>query len=149
MDRNSVVKLTSDQIGTGPCEKGDKSVEIVIPVGLTAARIQRVNPAIGKEAAEALAVELHDIVGLLRKFYSVHPDPDESFPDEEADVVDTVMRTAVNVWPFHPDAGASESIWLFERFLMVGADKLYDRYLAVCSSVYGVDLYGVDFTSID
>ena len=96
MERDSVIKLMRDQIGTEACEMSDKSVGIVIPVGLTAARIQRANPAIGEDAAKALAAELHEIVGLLHKFYSVHPNPDESAMDEEADVVDTVMRTAVN-----------------------------------------------------
>ena len=69
----------------------------------------------------------------------MHPGPDESALDEEADVVDTILRTAVNVWPIDPDAGVREGIWLAERFMTVGAeDELYDRYLAVCSSVYGL-----------
>ena len=36
------------------------------PADLTAARIRRANPSIGKEAARELAAELHDIVASAR-----------------------------------------------------------------------------------
>jgi Serine dehydrogenase proteinase len=63
----------SDQIGPEACEKSDKSVEIVIPVGLTAARIQRANPAIGKEAAERLRVRRPERVGGMTEKNDLSP----------------------------------------------------------------------------
>ena len=112
-----------------------QGVEITIPVGLTAARIQRANPEIDEKAADDLAVELHEIVGWVRKFYTVVPAIERVAASEEVDLVDTMMRAAVDVWPADPGAAANEGIWVFERLDSVDAVELYERYLALCCRI--------------
>lgn len=111
------------------------NIETSIPVGLTAARIQRANPAIDEEAANTLAAELHEIVSLARLFFSVHPNLDETALNEEADLVLTLLNTAVNVWPVDEDAAASESMWMAGQFIALGADEVFDRFLRVCARI--------------
>lgn len=123
-----------------------KNVEISIPVGLTSARIARANPALSEETADALAVELHEIVALARCFYSVHPDPNGSALSEETDLVLTLLDTAVNVWPSNSGAAANESVWIMERLANLGADEPYTRYLKLCCNItpsLAVDLDGL------
>lgn len=129
-------------------EQQGVEVTIVVPVGLTAARIQRANPAINEETADALAIKLHEIIALARCFYSVHPDPDNAALSKEADLVLTLLNTAVDVWPGGSNAAANESIWIAERFMSVGADEVYERYLRLCCKItpsLRADLDGLDF----
>jgi hypothetical protein len=66
--------------------------------------------------------------------------PCESFVDnEETDVVETILRTAVDVWPLDDDEIVVESIWLFERFSAVDGDELYERYLRLFDRINGTN----------
>jgi hypothetical protein len=59
---------------------------------------------------------------------------------EETDVVETILRTAVDVWPLDEGAGAAESVWLYERLEAVDGDELYDRYLRLCDKINGTNI---------
>jgi hypothetical protein len=116
-------------------------ITITIPLGLTASRIERANPSIDKATAQVLALELHELVGLVRKSCHVRPLGGDYAASEVTDLAETVYRTALNVWPADRHAGDLESIWIAERFIVIDAeDGLYDRYLDVCSKISGEDL---------
>jgi hypothetical protein len=53
---------------------------------------------------------------------------------------ETILRTAIDVWPSDKDAAAVERIWLFERFDAVDGDELYDCYLRLCDKINRTDL---------
>jgi hypothetical protein len=116
-----------------------QDIELRIPVELTAARIEG-QAQISAEAADQLAIELHAIVADYRQLFALRPPCDHYAPSEETDVVETILRTAVNVWPSDKDAAAHESMWLFERFDAVDGDELYERYLRLCDKINGTDL---------
>jgi hypothetical protein len=87
-----------------------QDIELRIPVELTASRI-RGHAQISAEAAHRMAIELHAIMAAYRQLFAVRP-PCESFVDnEDTDVVETILRTAVDVWPFHGD-DTKASGWL-------------------------------------
>jgi hypothetical protein len=115
-----------------------QDIELKIPVELTASRIER-RASISAEAANQLAIELHAIVANYRQLFALRPPCDHYTPSEETDVVETILRTAVDVWPSDEDAVAAESMWLFERFDAVDGDELYDRYLRLCDKINGTD----------
>jgi hypothetical protein len=82
---------------------------------------------------------LHAIIAAYRQLFAVRP-PCESFVDnEETDVVETILRTAVDVWPLDGDEIAHESVWLFERFSAVDGDELYERYLRLFDRINGTN----------
>ena len=116
-----------------------QDIELRIPVELTAMRIQG-HARISAEAAHQMAIELHGIVAAYRQLFAVRP-PCGCFVDnEETDVIETVLRTAVDVWPSDKDAAAGESMWLAERFMAVDGDELYERYLRLFDKINGTDL---------
>jgi hypothetical protein len=60
--------------------------------------------------------------------------------NEETDVVETILRTAVDVLPLDGDVRGRESAWLYERFSAVDGDELYERYLRLLDQLNGTDL---------
>ena len=76
-----------------------QDIELRIPVELTAARIQR-HAAISEEAALQMAIELHGIVATYRQLFALRPPCDHYAESEETDVVETILRIAVDVWPW-------------------------------------------------
>ncbi len=112
-------------------------IELSIPIEFTAIQMRRANASITEETAQTLAAELHDIISSARKLYSVRPSPKSNVKCEEIDVVETLRRTAVNVWPADSEATANESCWLMERLTDVGGDELYVRYVRLCDRVIG------------
>ena len=115
-----------------------QDIELKIPVELTASRIER-RVSISVEAAHQLAVELHDIAAGYRQLFALRP-PGDYAPSEETDVVETILRTAVDVWPSDRQAAVNESVWLFMRFDAVDGDELYERYLRLFDKINGTDL---------
>ena len=87
-----------------------------------------------------MAIELHGIVTDYRQLFALRPPSDHYGLSEETDVIETILRTAVDVWPSDEDAVAAESIWLFERFDAVDGDELYERYLRLSDKINGTDL---------
>lgn len=117
-------------------------IEIKIPVGLTAAQIQRVNPAIDAAEAEALASELHAIIAAYRRLFSVRApgDPGEH-ASEEADMVLTLWRTAMGIDPRDFSVASEEGVWVMDRLEEVGDDEtLYRRWLKVGDQILGSNL---------
>jgi hypothetical protein len=130
--------LGSDELSTLVEEKM-QDIELRIPVELTASRIQG-HAQISAETAHQMAIELHGIVGAYRQLFAVRP-PCGCFVDnEETDVVETILRTAVDVLPRDGDVRGRESAWLYERFSAVDGDELYDRYLRFFDQINGTDL---------
>ena len=85
---------------------------------------------------------MHGIVAAYRQLFAVRPCG--CFVDnEETDVIETVLRTAVDVWPLDGDEVAYESVWLFERFSAVDGDELYERYLRLFDRMNGTDFADV------
>jgi hypothetical protein len=117
-----------------------QDIELRIPVELTTARIQRANPSLAEHAVYELAVELHKSVGFVLKLYSVRPTCESYAESEETDLVDTILRTAVDMWPRDKDTAARESIWVAECFMAVDGDELYERYLLLCDKINGTDI---------
>jgi hypothetical protein len=89
--------------------------------------------------AHQMAIELHGIVAAYRQLFAVRP-PCGCFVDnEETDVIETILRTAVDVWPLDGDEVAYESGWLFERLSAVDGDELYERYLRRFDRINGTN----------
>jgi hypothetical protein len=115
-----------------------QDIELKIPVELTAMRIQG-RASVSAATAHQLAIELHAIVAAYRQLFAVRP-PGRCFVDnEETDVVETILRTAVDLWPRDGDEVAYESVWLIERFSAVDGDELYERYLRLFDRINGTD----------
>ena len=114
-------------------------IELKIPVELTAMRIQG-HASVSAEAAHQLAIELHEIVAAYRQLFAVRPPCDSFVDNEETDVVETVLRTAVDVLPLDGDVRGRESAWLYERFSAVDGDELYERYLRLFDRINGTSL---------
>ena len=113
-------------------------IELKIPVELTAMRIQG-HASVSAATAHQLAIELHGIVGAYRQLFAERP-PCGCFVDnEETDVVETMLRTAVDVLPLDGDVRGRESAWLYERFSAVGGDELYERYLRLFDRINGTN----------
>ena len=115
-----------------------QDIELRIPVELTASRIQG-HAQISAEAARQMAIELHGIVAAYRQLFAVRPPCDCFVDNEETDVVETILRTAVDVLPLDGDVRMRESAWLYERFVEVDGDELYDRYLRLFDRMNGTD----------
>ena len=113
-----------------------QDIELRIPVELTASRIQG-HAQISAEAAREMAIELHGIVAAYRQLFAVRPPCDCFVDNEETDVVETILRTAVDVLPLDGDVRMRESAWLYERFVEVDGDELYDRYLRLFDRING------------
>jgi hypothetical protein len=116
-----------------------QDIELRIPVELTASRIQR-RASISEEAAHQMAIELHRLVADYRQLFALRPPCEACTASEETDVVETILRTAVDVWPLDEDASAAESMWLAERFSAVDGDEFYDRYLRLFDKINGTDI---------
>ena len=116
-----------------------QDIELRIPVELTASRIEG-HAQISAEAANQLAIELHAIVAHYRQLFALRPPCDAYAKSEEIDVVETILRTAVDVWPSDADEVASESMWLAEMFMAVDGDELYERYLRLFDKINGTHL---------
>jgi hypothetical protein len=108
------------------------------PADLTAARIRRANPSIGREAARELTAELHDIVASARERCSAA---------EESDLIQTMMREIVDDRPPGDaaayDAGASASMYL--AVMLTDPDSpedLYLRYMRLFDRINGTDIVG-------
>ena len=119
-----------------------QDIELRIPVELTALRIEG-RSHISAEAANQLAIELHALVADYRQLFALRPPCNPYSPSEETDVVETILRTAVDVWPSDEASAAVESMWLFERFDAVDGDELYERFLRLCCKISGTDLADV------
>jgi hypothetical protein len=116
-----------------------QDIELRIPIELTTSRIQG-HARISAEAARQLAIELHEIVAAYRQLFAARL-PCGCFVDnEEADVVETILRTAVDVLPRDGDVRCRESEWLYERFAEVDGDELYERYLRILDRINGTAL---------
>jgi hypothetical protein len=115
-----------------------QDIELRIPVELTAMRIQG-RASISAEAAHQLAIELRSIVAAYRQLFTLRPPCGNYVENEETDVVETILRTAVDLWPLDGDEIAHESVWLFERFSAVNGDELYERYLRLFDKVNGTN----------
>jgi hypothetical protein len=111
----------------------------VIPVTLTATRIIRHGKVDDEAKAQALAEELHRIVHGYLNLLSVRPPDRYPLPDKftKADMIDTILRTAIGMWS--ADEGA-ESVWIYEQFSRVDGDELYERYLRICDAINGTDI---------
>ena len=116
-----------------------RDIELRIPLELTASRIQG-HAQISAEAAHRMAIELHAIIAAYRQLFEVRP-PCESFvKNEDTDVVETILRSAVDVMPRDGDVRMRESAWLYERFSAVDGDELYERYLRLFDRINGTSL---------
>jgi hypothetical protein len=121
-----------------------QDIKLTIPIGLTASRMKGM-ALCSEEAAHEMAAELHSIAADYRQLYALRP-PCERFGEfEETDVVETILRTAVDVLPRDGDVRAREDVWLYERFLAVDGDELYDRYLRLVDKINGTN--SADLTS--
>jgi hypothetical protein len=114
-------------------------IELRIPVELTASRIER-RASISAEAANQLAIELHAIVGDYRQLFALRPPSDHYGLSEETDVIETILRTAVDVWPSDKGAAAVESMWLAGSLSAIDGDDLYERFLRLCEKINGTNL---------
>ena len=123
-----------------------QDIELRIPLEPTALRIEG-RSHISAEAANQLAIELHAIVADYRQLFALRPPCEHYEPCEEADMVETILRTAIDIWPSDKDAAAHESIWLFERFDAVDGDELYERFLRLCDKINGTDLADLVFST--
>jgi hypothetical protein len=110
----------------------------VIPVTLTAARIIR-HGKVDEAEALALAEELHRIVHDYVDLLSVRAPDHYPLSDEftKADMIDTILRTALGVWS--ADEGA-ESAWICDQFSRVDGDELHERYLRICDAINGTEI---------
>ena len=116
-----------------------QDIELRIPVELTAMRIQG-RASVSAATAHQMAIELHGIVGAYRQLFAVRPPCDSFVDNEETDVVETVLRTAVDILPLDGDVRGRESAWLYERFSAVDGDELYERYLRLFDRINGTSL---------
>jgi len=113
------------------------------PADLTAARIRRANPSIGREAARELAADLHDILGRARALGRA-----EGFSAAiENGLIQTMMREIVDDRPPGDaaayDAGANASIYLACMPTDPdGSDDLYLRYMRLSDRINGTDMVG-------
>ena len=116
------------------------NIELSIPADLTAAQIRRANPEINEETAQELAGELHDMVGCIQRSCAARSCEESSIAFEEIDVIETLLRTAVGIWPSDSGAVANESIWMMEMLRLAGGHELYLRYMRLSDRVNGTDL---------
>jgi hypothetical protein len=80
----------------GKSKNDAPDIKLTIPVGLTAACIQRTNPSIGVDEANKLAAELHYIVYSYSCLFAARP-PDS--PGEHAsDEADAVLTAGARRW---------------------------------------------------
>jgi hypothetical protein len=99
-----------------------------------------INPERFSLTAHQMAIELHGIVRAYRQLFVVRP-PCGCFVDnEETDLVETILRTAIDVLPRDGDERCRESEWLYERFSAVDGDELYERYLRLFDQINGTGL---------
>ena len=122
-----------------------RDIALTIPFELIKAMICRCGQVQEMEAYE-LAIELCDITTAYRALFAVRPECERNYPAadiEESDVVFTILRTAVGLWPTAEcetaHDGGDESVWLFERFDAVDGDQLYERYLRLADKINGTD----------
>jgi hypothetical protein len=114
------------------------TIELRIPVELTASRIKGMT-LVTDEAAQEMAVELHNIAADYRQLFALRPPSGVYGEFEETDVVETILRTALDIWPIDGDACGRESAWLYERFSKVDGDELYEGYLRLFNKINGTN----------
>jgi hypothetical protein len=119
-------------------ERKMQDIELKIPVELTAMRIQG-HAQISAEAALQMAIELHAIIAAYRQLFAVRSSCECFTDNEETDVIETILRTAVDVWPLDGDEVVHESEWLAVRFMAVNGDELYERYLRLFDRINGTN----------
>jgi hypothetical protein len=113
------------------------------PADLTAARIRRANPSIGREAARELAADLHDIVGRARALGRA-----EGFSAAiENGLIQTMMREIVDDRPPGDaaayDDGANASMYLASMLTDPDSpEDLYLRYMRLFDRINGTDIVG-------
>jgi len=114
------------------------NVELSAPVDFMAARIRRVNRRINKERAGELAAEVYDIIACVQRSYC--PGLRRGSADIEAiHVIQSLLRTVVNIWPTDEEDAVNESVWLMLSLTDID-DELYRRYMRLCDRVNGTDL---------
>jgi hypothetical protein len=114
------------------------------PADLTAARIRRANPSLGKEAARELATALHDIVAAARERWAGQPGFSAA---DENDLTQMMMREIVDDRPPGDaaayDAGANASMYLAGMLTDPDSpDDLYLRYMRLSDRINGTDIVG-------
>jgi hypothetical protein len=121
-------------------------IDLKLSVESTATMIIRCNVIKDEPKARALALELHEIIRLFRRFYSVRPRCEnelleEIMPDlediEETDLVLTIWRTAFDIYPKNESMALLEGEWLDYQFERIGADELCQRYRRLCDKING------------
>jgi hypothetical protein len=84
-----------------------------------------------------MAIELHGIIAAYRQLFAVRPSSESFVDNEETDVVEMILRTAVDIWPLDGDEVVQESEWLAVRFMAVGGEELYEQYLRLFDRING------------
>ena len=97
-----------------------RDIALTIPFELIKAMICRCGQVQEMEAYE-LAIELCDITTAYRALFAVRPECERNYPAadiEESDVVFTILRTAVGLWPTAEELcrnlgdGVDQAAWL-------------------------------------
>jgi hypothetical protein len=128
-------------------EAGRADIDLKITVEFTGTMIIRCDVIKDEAQAHALALELHEVIGIFRGLYSVRPPYQrellEKMPDleeiEETDLVLAIWGTAFDICPTNERAALLEVDWLYDQFERIGADELYDRYMRLCDKINGTN----------
>jgi hypothetical protein len=120
-------------------------IDLNLTVEFTATMIIRCNVIKDEPKARALALELHEIIELFRRFYSVRPPYEgellKELSDleeiEGTDLVLMIWRTAFDIYPKTESMALLEGEWLDYQFGRIGADELYERYMRLCDKING------------
>jgi hypothetical protein len=119
------------------------SIKIEIPVGLTAAYIERANSNLKPSEARELAAELHAIIADYRNLYSVRPPGEEGHASQETDAMLAMWSMALGMWEQTNGAKADQEdpgVWVMLAFDDIGGDELYQRWLKVGDRILGSNL---------
>jgi hypothetical protein len=131
-------------------------ITITVPIGFTVADIARANQSLSDSEWRELAHELHAIIAAVRASYIARPpsrtelvarlpNEDTNLPHadllafEEADLIESLRRTVVGIWPADDRETANLSVWLMERLTDLGNDSLYVRYLRLYDRIQSTD----------
>jgi hypothetical protein len=121
-------------------------IDLRITVEFTATMIIRCNVIKDEAKAHALALELHEIIGIFRRLYSVRPPYQPELIEtmrglvkiEETDLVLTFWEAA-----FFPPKGSADRLeidrFLCEQFDRIGADELFEQYARLCDKINGTN----------
>jgi hypothetical protein len=122
----------------GKLKSDAPDIKFTVPSGLTAAYIERINPAIGAAEANQLAVELHYIIYTYTSLFEARPpDSPREHASDLADATITLWRTALGLWVQDEDSGcAEESCWIADRlYTMDPTAALHLRWLRLCDRI--------------